>query len=150
MENTNEPAEEHGETRTRRLPETSAPKAVHFHAAEALTWDMINKQGTGDMYTTHDACSFPSINMDNKEKKRRLHAFKDRLTLSASKCPRRSGSPVPPDLSSDRDQQHSWSWTKFRGKLASAPTIRPTLPLPPTSSDNLIPKNPLSTYPIVS
>ena len=107
------------------------------------------------MYAIHDSCSFPSINMDNghpldKQKRGRFHAIKDRFSLSSSKHPSRSDSPIPPDASSDKDQQQSWGLKKkFLGKHAKAPTW-PTSPLLPPSSNNPIAESALSMYPIVS
>ena len=87
------------------------------------------------------ALSLPSTNMGNGEKKGRLHSIKDRLSPSSRKPSRRSGSPIPPDASSDKDQQRSWSLREFLGKPARS---RSTSPLPP------LPESPLSRYPIVS
>jgi len=91
------------------------------------------------------------MNKPDKEKKGHFHAFKNRLSSSSSKPPRRSDSPIPPDESSNKDQQHSWNLRKLLGKPAIAPT-HPTSPLPPPVSANPIPENPLiiSTYPIMS
>ena len=82
------------------------------------------------------AFSPPSFSM-NKENKGHLHAIKNRLSPSSSKPPSRLGSPIPPDESSDKDQQHSWSLRKFFGKPAIAPT----------QSTSPIPESSLSTYP---
>ena len=84
----------------------------------------------------------------DKEKKGHFHAIKNRFSPSSSKPPSQSGSPIPPDELSDKDQQRSWNLRKFLGKPAIAPT-QPTSPLPPPLSDNPIPESPLSTYPIV-
>ena len=107
-----------------------------------------SRQETGLTPHTTLALSPPSFNMDkpDKEKKGHLHAIKNRFSPSSSKSPSRS--PIPPDESSNKDQQRSWSLRKIFGKPAIAPT-QPTSPLPPPLSNNPIPESPLSTYPIV-